>query len=596
MLKSLIKKYNVNVYSMLKNGTVAVITMFGVWILFGVKNIMIAFPIALTSTVLGRQNFYVKTFYKVIWLIILDMLIVVTSFISSLNLYTGIIINFISIFLIMYSIISQYDLTFYKPFIMLYIFTQYATVSFSELPERLYSVLFGVAVIVLASFIKKINEKFVLGSSIVVYINMLKHQVKNIRENHYSDELKNKCTGKMRDLTYKIYISRHRKYLTTNIGIIQFNLLINLEYLNLLLKDIATEKNIKEKELADIELLLDNFEKYTSGNIDVVDLKEKVEYFINDNINKSEIFELIGNIFMEVYKNLKRLAEMNKREINKVYKQWQRSDLDTFKNVFKEYFNVNSIRFKFAIRMAITLTIALLVGEFLGFYKIIWAIITIMSIMQPYYEDTITKARDRVKGNILAILVTGILINIVDNKLITILILIGALYLLYGFKEYYKISLFAAVASICVSSLTENINVLIFLRIIYVIAGVILVLIANKIIFPYRLKDGVRQLVKKIRRYNEYLMEDSKDYLNNNKNINNIRDVIIHLMLLMQKLNLRNMQYGDEGINRFIEMNNYYLIKISYETLFCFHSNRKNKYNIIKAYGEFNKSNMIFNG
>ena len=80
------------------------------------------------------------------------------------------------------------------------------------------------------------------------------------------------------------------------------------------------------------------------------------------------------------------------------------------------------------------------------------------------------------------------------------------------------------------------------------------------------------------------------------KNINNIRDVIIHLMLLMQKLNLRNMQYGDEGINRFIEMNNYYLIKISYETLFCFHSNRKNKYNIIKAYGEFNKSNMIFNG
>ena len=42
--------------------------------------------------------------------------------------------------------------------------------------------------------------------------------------------------------------------------------------------------------------------------------------------------------------------------------------------------------------MSITLTIALLVGEFLGFYKIIWAIITIMSIMQPYYEDTITKA------------------------------------------------------------------------------------------------------------------------------------------------------------------------------------------------------------
>ena len=299
---------------------------------------------------------------------------------------------------------------------------------------------------------------------------------------------------------------------------------------------------------------------------------------------------------MEVYKNIMRLSEMNKKEINKVYKEWQRSHLDIFKNVFKEYFNVNSIRFKFAIRMSITLTIALLVGEFLGFYKIIWAIITIMSIMQPYYEDTITKARDRIKGNILAILITGIIINMVDNKFITILILICSLYLLYGFKEYYKISLFAAVASICVSSLTENINVLIFLRIIYVIDGVILVLVANKVIFPYRLKDGVRQLVKKIKLYNKYVIEDSRDYLNNNENINNIRDVIIHLMLLMQKLNLRNMQYGDDKINQFIDMNNYYLIKTSYDTLFNFNVKKKGKDNIIKAYEEFNKVNMVFNG
>ena len=224
--------------------------------------------------------------------------------------------------------------------------------------------------------------------------------------------------------------------------------MINLEYFNLLLKDIALEKSLKEKELCDIEQLLDGLEKYAAGNIEVDDLEEKVQLFIDDNINKSEVFQIVGDIFMEVYKNIMRLSEMNKKEINKVYKEWQRSHLDIFKNVFKEYFNVNSIRFKFAIRMSITLTIALLVGEFLGFYKIIWAIITIMSIMQPYYEDTITKARDRIKGNILAILITGIIINMVDNKFITILILICSLYLLYGFKEYYKISLFAAVASI----------------------------------------------------------------------------------------------------------------------------------------------------
>ena len=59
MLNYLVGKYNLNVTSMIRNGTVAVITMLGVGILFGSKNVMLAFPIALTSTVIGRQNFYV---------------------------------------------------------------------------------------------------------------------------------------------------------------------------------------------------------------------------------------------------------------------------------------------------------------------------------------------------------------------------------------------------------------------------------------------------------------------------------------------------------------------------------------------------------
>ena len=100
MIEYLIKKYNMNVTSMIRNGTVAVITMMGVGILFGVKNIMIAFPIALTSTVIGRQNFYVKPFSRIGRILILDLLIVFVAFLSSLNIWSGIFIDLIAIFLI----------------------------------------------------------------------------------------------------------------------------------------------------------------------------------------------------------------------------------------------------------------------------------------------------------------------------------------------------------------------------------------------------------------------------------------------------------------------------------------------------------------
>ena len=266
--------------------------------------------------------------------------------------------------------------------------------------------------------------------------------------------------------------------------------------------------------------------------------------------------------------------------------------LDKPKVVFKEYFVPSSIRFKFAMRMAITLTFSIFIAELLGYYKIIWAIITIMSIMQPYYEDTISKTRERIKGNIIAILFTGIVIHLFHTQWITILILVISLYLLYGFKEYYKISLFAAMASICISSLSVSLNKLLIYRIFYVIIGVIVVLLANKFIFPYRLKDGIMQLVNKILRYDEYLIDTSREYLNKSKGDNYIRDLIIHTTLLTQKLYLRNLQYSDNSISEFIDKNNEFVVKVGYKVLMVY----KKKYNenifkyLSELYEDFNNS------
>ena len=218
-----------------------------------------------------------------------------------------------------------------------------------------------------------------------------------------------------------------------------------------------------------------------------------------------------------------------------------------------------------------------------------------MSIMQPYYEDTISKTRERIKGNIIAILFTGIVIHLFHTQWVTILILVISLYLLYGFKEYYKISLFAAMASICMSSLSVSLNKLLVYRIFYVIIGVMVVLLANKFIFPYRLKDGIIQLVKKVLKYDEYLVDTSREYLNKSKGDNYIRDLIIHITLLTQKLYLRNLQYRDDNIAEFIDKNNEFVVKIGYKVLMVY----KKKYNenifkyISELYDDFNSSIRI---
>ena len=589
MFDYLIKKYNVNVTSMIRNGTVAVITMLGVGILFGSKNAMLAFPIALTSTVIGRQNFYVKPLNRIARILALDLIIVLIAFVSALNIWTGIIIDFFVIFFIVYIVTYPYDATFYKPFIMLYVFTQYANISIYELPNRLLSVVFGALVIIAGTYIKRSNGKEIMGNSVNSAFLNIQKQIENILDGKFDEKLTGNCSKIMMDLVYKVYITRYKKYLTTNLGTIQFKLYLNRIY------EYYEKNRISKEQILDLLSLIELIINYSKNKCKLEDVTYKSK-FINEKYKKdSALFNEILLIVTSIVDEIKEAEILDNKEADKIYKEWERTYLDKPKEIFKEYFVPSSIRFKFAMRMAITLTFSIFIAELLGYYKIIWAIITIMSIMQPYYEDTISKTRERIKGNIIAILFTGIVIHLFHTQWVTILILVISLYLLYGFKEYYKISLFAAMASICMSSLSVSLNKLLVYRIFYVIIGVMVVLLANKFIFPYRLKDGIIQLVKKVLKYDEYLVDTSREYLNKSKGDNYIRDLIIHITLLTQKLYLRNLQYRDDNIAEFIDKNNEFVVKIGYKVLMVY----KKKYNenifkyISELYDDFNSSIRI---
>lgn len=569
MIEDIIKKYNLNVISMIRNGTVALITMIGVGILFGVKNIMIAFPIALTSTVIGRQNFYIKPFNKIRKILIIDLLIVVVSFLSSLNIWSGIFIDLIAIFLIIYLVSSPYDVTFYKPFIMLYIFMQYAKITIYELPNRLLSVVFGIVVIIGGTYIKRGNANSILGTGINFALKTIKIQLENILKNNFNSSITKNCSKTMMDLVYKVYTTRHKKYLINDFVAMQLKIYLDIEYINISLSKVFYEykdNKITKNQIINLLVLIEAIINYSLDDETIEDVIYRSNS-IKKNEGDSQLYKEIIFAITSIVDFIKDLENLNSKAINNMYKNCEKNHLDKQKIIFKEYFILKSIKFKFAMRMATTLSFSIFMGELLGFYKIIWAIITVMSIMQPYYEDTILKSKERVKGNIIAILLTGIIVHLFNSKIITILILIISLYLLYAFKEYYKISLFAAIASICVSSLSVNINKLIFYRILYVIVGVGIVLLANKFIFPYKLKNGVEDLINKILRYDKYLIEHSKNYLNKNKEEDYIKNLIVHITLLTQKLYIRNLQYGDENVEKFIYINNEFVVKVGYNVL-----------------------------
>ncbi|SUY33802.1 Uncharacterised protein [Clostridium perfringens] len=71
MIDKVIKKYNLDVDSMKREGTIACLTFLASWIFFGINNAILAYPIALTSSILLKENFKINPLEKTIRLLFL---------------------------------------------------------------------------------------------------------------------------------------------------------------------------------------------------------------------------------------------------------------------------------------------------------------------------------------------------------------------------------------------------------------------------------------------------------------------------------------------------------------------------------------------
>lgn len=574
MIIKLIKKFNLDIQSMKQEGTIAFLTFLICWRFFGIENAILAYPIALTSSILRKENFNINPIENTIYLIILDLSLVIISFIATQNIFLGFFINMFTIFFIAYKFSIGYNPLFYKPFLMLYIFTSFYTVDFSLLPKRLLSILFGFSLIIIFHlFLNKISYRALVNESISNSLKELIMQTENILNGSYSVDLQKSICKELDSICYNIYTTRSRKSLTNNIGSIQFKIYIILENLNLEFKNlnsIYSSQTKKSKIITSfLKELIPTFNElicYISDEENFLKLEKRLKKINNFHEKIPNHFVFMHDISVSLNNLYLYLADINTLEEKLKYKPYyslKNTDKTQFK--FRENLHLGSIKFNFSLRISLTLSIVLLLGSLLDLTKISWLGITIMSIMQPYYEDTLKKSKDRFKGNIFAVLIITILLNVFQNKFIYFLTLTLTLYLTYSFKSYCKLSLFTAISAICMASLTYEVNTVSIYRISYLLLGILITYLANKLIFPYSLDKGIKELsFKLIKTLNLLFLELIKI---NEKNEDLILNLLIHINLISNKLSLRNIQKQYENINLLLESVQFLSINLSYYTL-----------------------------
>lgn len=569
MMDALWVRSKIDVPDMLIKGTVTFIMSFLVGSLFGKSNMMIAFVISLGANTFETQNLRVETVRKILKLVLIDTLIVCLACIASQNRWWGIPINIISLFSLIYYMVSPYEQMAYKTFVLLYVFAQYARIQPDELIRRILLVIFVLLVVLATTFIKQHRNKALLEPYIGKGWETINEQLKCILKGRYDEELSNTCSYYMNEVAHSIYLTGYRRYLTTHIGKIQFQFYMNISYFNILLNQLQREysrgrydKNAL-KELIGITEVIDSYFKRQITRENVIKV---LGQFWEKHSTANGFEEEITDMIHGVYSNFVELNTLDYKKRNKLYNGWQRSDLDDIQNRVKQSCHPKSIGFNFAVRMALIITISLFLAELLGFYKMIWAIIPIISITTPYYEDTLKKKQDRIRSNVLAAVVVGIVINIMGTWWINLILVISGYYLIYAFKDYYRISFFLTIVSMSLSAFGAGINNLVFYRIIYVIIGATVAELSARIV-PYKIEDGIKELIREIDKLNEILERQSIASLEGKENKHAIRDAIIHSAIICQKLYMKNKSYKNEKVENIINLNTEFTIRLGHKLL-----------------------------
>ena len=475
----------------------------------GHDNLMVGITGLFLLTAIVNKDFSKTPIRAILKISFLTGFIAFVPYLVNLNIYTGFFINFVAIFVMIYLVVYTLNKTIYFPFLFGYTLLLFTNVKGNDLKYRIIGMIIvgTIAVIFSIIFNRFSNKKVAKSLNLIKIIDSLIINISNFSVG----EIVAKDFDKFKELitiwSRTVLEQRNSSFYLSKEENIQLDLIAALEQIGNISSELS--KKIKEGSTRDKELLLDmnillsklkGFINEVHG-IEVLD-KELIRLNEKYSGSKSEVqvYETLESL--KVIDHLTdQLVELRRRKLKGyevVTSEEMMSDFKLTLKLFKTDFNKDSVRFIFAFRTALVISISYFVVRYFDLALGKWMIFTITSVSQPYNNTIKNRAKGRIIGTLLGIAIYLPLSIIFVDVEPRIIIAAIAVYLMINFKNYaYSTTMLTVFFLDVVTIDVRNIMLYAEDRIFFVILGAVIVLISNKIIFPYSLEKETNVLVEK---------------------------------------------------------------------------------------------------
>lgn len=164
-----------------------------VYVLFGKENIVLAFAVIIAIMNLAKKDFTIKPKYEFIKLLIGFISLSVCAQLVNSNIYLGIVLNIVFLYIIGALYLDDLDNRYYYVFTNLYLYTLLFSVGYNQFPLRLAGIVFCVIIImILKLYVIKVNYKNKKINLLTEIIDIIDLKIENILDIDYKNELDNK--------------------------------------------------------------------------------------------------------------------------------------------------------------------------------------------------------------------------------------------------------------------------------------------------------------------------------------------------------------------------------------------------------------------
>ena len=509
--------------------------------IFGVENTIIGLIIAMASYAFLRLDLTSYPIYKSMIFLILNLFLAISAYISAINPFVGLIINFLILFTVSFIYTTEFKNVISYIFLLLYVYMWEYPISLDELPRRLVAMGVGVFIIIgIHILFNRRNFKKNSNNIIIRSIRNIQKEICHIINESYREKENIYIDSELRKLLILIEGRNNNKFIENHKDDIYFNIVLILERINSIINKVGKVNN-KSKDVIDylnsLNHDLENITLFLERKVDCIN-EEKA------NLNKSS---MINNFtekeydFLEECTELIRLLEKN---INNLYEYNRKKSRKRIKVKFnfKELLIGNSslkmkhLRVAYSLKLAIAVSLIMFIVDLFKIPQGRWIVTSVYVVIQPYEEETLTKAIKRFKGTIIGVIIYISIFTFFVHIIPLELLLLILMFLYFVQKDYEKKVVCTALMTLSFGLSRSTVGSLAFYRFLFVIIGIGIALGVNKLIFPQSIKNSIYDLKERYLELTNKLLCELKSILYEEEYNENTVKLLLDCNLIESKL------------------------------------------------------------